>query len=96
MDDYWIKIIEEEEDEIKRHHYLATARNLGEARKTALSFIENFFDEDDNPDPIPDGFAFYNHAIKVRITDIKVTTKEEFKTFLLTMHTIQRDQDDET
>ena len=94
MGDYWIKILEEEEEETKRHHYLVTAKDLAEARKAALSFIGHFCDEDDNPDPIPDGFAFYNHAIKVRITDVKATTKEDFKNFLLTMHTIQWDQDD--
>ena len=96
MSDYWIKILEKEDEEVKRHHYLVTAKDLAEARKAALSFIGNFYDEDDNPDPIPDGFAFYNHAIEVRITDIKATTKDDFKNFLLTMHTIQWDQDDKS
>jgi hypothetical protein len=89
MGDYWIKIVEEEDEDIKRHHYLVTANDASEARKAALAFLRHFCDEDDNPDPIADGFSFCNNAIKVRIADIKETTKEEFKNFLLKMHTIQ-------
>jgi hypothetical protein len=89
MTDYWIKIVEEEEEDIKRHHYLVTAIDVSEARKAALAFLRHFCDEDDNPDPIQDGFAFYNNAIRVRIVDIKETTKEDFKNFMLKMFTIQ-------
>jgi len=89
MGDYWIKIVEEEDEDIKRHHYLVTADDAAEARKAALSFLRHFCDEDDNPDAIADGFSFCNNAIQVRIADIKETTKEDFKNFLLKMHTIQ-------
>ena len=89
MTDYWIKIVEEEEEDIKRHLYLVTAIDVSEARKAALAFLLHFFDEDDNPDPIQDGFAFCNNAIRVRIVDIKETTKEDFKNFMLKMFTIQ-------
>jgi len=34
MPDYWIKITEKEEDKIQRHHYLVTARNIIEAKKS--------------------------------------------------------------
>jgi len=89
MTDYWVKIIEKEDEEVRRHHYLVTANDLKEARKVAQEFISHFCDEDDDPEAITDGFAFCNRAITVQITDIKETTKEEFKNFLLKSHTIQ-------
>ena len=89
MADYWVKITEKEEDDINRHHYMVTAGDIKEARRVAQEFISHFCDEDDDPEAIPDGYAFYNRAITVQITDIKETTKEEFKNFLLKIHTIQ-------
>lgn len=89
MTDYWVKITEKEEDDIRRHHYLVTASDLREARRVAQEFIRHFCDEDDEPELIADGFAFCNRAITVHISDIKETTKEEFKDFLLKIHTIQ-------
>ncbi len=38
---------------------------------------------------VADGYAFCNKAIIVHIADIKETTKEAFKDFLLKMHTIE-------
>jgi len=89
MADYWVKITEKEEDEIRRHHYLVTAGDIKEAKKVAQEFISHFCDEDDDPEAITDGFTFCNRAITVQISDIKETTKEEFKNFLLKIHTIQ-------
>ena len=88
MADYWIKITESEEDELRHHHYLITAKDEREARRLALKFIEHFIDDDDNPDVIENGYAFYNKAVFVRLSDIKETTKERFKDFLLKTHTI--------
>lgn len=89
MPDYWVKITEKEEDEIRRHHYLVTAMDSREARKVANDFIRHFCDEDDEPEAIDGGYAFYNRAVKVQISEIRETTKEEFKDFLLKLHTIQ-------
>ena len=89
MTDYWVKITEKEDEEIRRHHYLVTAENIAEARKVAQEFIKQFCDEDDEPEAIADGFAFCNRAITVHIADIRETTKEEFKDFLLKTHTIE-------
>lgn len=89
MADYWVKITEKEEDEIRRHHYLVTANDIREAQQVAQEFISHFCDEDDDPEAIADGFAFFNRAITVQVTDIKETTKEEFKDFLLKSHMIQ-------
>jgi len=89
MADYWVKITEKEDEEIRRHHYLVTAENIAEARKVAQEFIKHFCDEDDEPEAIADGFAFCNRAITVHIADIRETTKEEFKDFLLKTHTIE-------
>ncbi len=88
MSDYWVKIIEKEEEDIIRHHYLVSASSAKEAKKAALEFIKHFMDEDSEPEKIPDGYAFCNRAIFVQIGDIKETTKEDFKDFLLKMHTI--------
>ena len=88
MTDFWVKITEKEDEEIRRHHYLVTADNIKEARKVAQEFIKHFCDEDDEPEAVADGFAFCNRAITVHIADIRETTKEEFKDFLLKIHTI--------
>jgi hypothetical protein len=88
MPDYWVKITEREEEEIQHHHYLVTAKSDVEARRLALRFVERFFDDDENPEQIDNGFSFYNRAIDVQISDIKETTRERFKDFLLKIHTI--------
>jgi hypothetical protein len=88
MPDYWVKITEREEEEIQHHHYLVAAKNETEARRLALRFVERFFDDDENPEPIDNGFSFYNRAIDVQISDIRETTRERFKDFLLKIHTI--------
>ncbi len=89
MPDYWVKITEKEDDKIQRHHYLVTARDVSEARRIAQEFIEHFCDEDDSPEMVADGYAFCNKAIIVHIADIRETTREAFKDFLLKMHTIE-------
>ncbi|HOK07072.1 MAG TPA: hypothetical protein PK836_10385 [Syntrophales bacterium] len=89
MIDYWVKITEKEEDEIRRHHYLVTAADEREARRVAMDFVRHFCDEDDDPEVIKDGYSFFNRAVTVQITDIRETTREEFKDFLLKIHTIQ-------
>ena len=88
MIDYWVKITEKEDEEVRRHHYLVEAVDLKEARRVAQEFIRHFCDEDDDPEAIADGYAFFNRAITVQISDIKETTKEEFKNFLLMGHKI--------
>ncbi len=88
MPDYWTKISESEEEDIRRHHYLITAQNEDEAKKSALMFMERFIDDDEHPERIEDGFMFYNKAIVVKLESIKPTTKEKFKDFLLKLHTI--------
>jgi hypothetical protein len=88
MPDYWIKISEMEDEDLKYHHYLMTAEDEVEAKKFAMKFMENFIDDDDNPERIENGFAFYNKAVIVRLKSIKKTTKEQFKDFLLKTHTI--------
>ena len=89
MADYWVKIIEREEEDITRHHYLVTANDPKEARRVAQDYISHFCDDDTEPETIDGGYAFFNRAITVQITDIRETTKEEFKDFLLKIHTIQ-------
>jgi hypothetical protein len=89
MADYWVKITEKEDEEIRRHHYLVTASDVKEARKVAQDYISHFCDEDEDPEAVDDGFAFFNRAIMVRVAEVKETTKEEFKEFLLKTHTIQ-------
>ena len=88
MPDYWIKINETEDEELRNHHYLITAKDEREAKKSALKFMERFIDDDEHPEKIENGFSFYNNAIFVRLAAIKKTTKEEFKEFLLKIHTI--------
>ena len=88
MPDYWIKITETENEELRHHHYLITAKDEREAKKTAMKFMEHFIDDDDSPEKIEDGYSFYNNEIFVRLTGIKETTKDRFKEFLLKTHTI--------
>lgn len=88
MPDYWVKISETENEEVRNHHYLITARTANEAKKSALVFMERFIDDDDHPDEIENGYMFYNKAVTVRLESIKNTTKEQFKEFLLKIHTI--------
>jgi xylose isomerase len=88
MPDYWIKITEREDEDLRHHHYLIAAKDEREARKIALKFMERFIDDDENPEKIEDGYAFYNNAILVKLADVKETTKEQFKEFLLKTHTI--------
>jgi hypothetical protein len=88
MTDYWIKISETEDEDLKHHHYLITAESEIEAKKSAMKFMARFIDDDDNPEKIEDGYTFYNKAVIVRLESIKDTTKERFKEFLLKIHTI--------
>ncbi|HNU85392.1 MAG: hypothetical protein QM256_12720 [Pseudomonadota bacterium] len=88
MPDYWIKITEREDEDIRHHHYLIEAKDEKEARKLALRFMERFIDDDENPEKIDDGYSFYNNAILVKLSDVRETTKEQFKEFLLKTHTI--------
>jgi hypothetical protein len=88
MPDYWIKISEKEDEDLKHHHYLINAEDEREAKKSAMKFMERFIDDDDHPEKIEDGYSFYNKAVIVRLESIKDTTKERFKEFLLKIHTI--------
>ena len=88
MSDYWIKISEMENEDLTHHHYLITANSGSEAKQSALKFMERFIDDDDNPEKIENGYTFYNKAVIVRLESIKETTKEQFKEFLLKLHTI--------
>jgi hypothetical protein len=91
MSDYWIKISETENEEQKQHHYLIAAKDEREAKKRAVKFMERFIDDDEHPEKIDNGYAFYNKAVFVRLVSIKETTKEKFKDFLLKSHTINMD-----
>jgi len=88
MPDYWIKITETEGEEQKNHHYLITAENERDARKLTMKFLERFIDDDDDPEKIENGYAFYNKAVFIRLAGMRETTKEQFKDFLLKTHTI--------
>lgn len=88
MPDYWIKITETENEELKNHHYLITAKDERDAKKIAMKFMEHFIDDDENPEKIEEGYSFYNNEIFVRLSSIKETTKDRFKEFLLKTHTI--------
>lgn len=88
MPDYRVKISETVDDELEHHHYLITAKDEKEAKKSALKFMEHFIDDDDEPETIENGYSFYNKAVMVRLESIKETTKEQFKDFLLKIHTI--------
>ena len=50
MPDYWIKISETEEEDRKHNHYLITAKDEKEARKSAMKFMKRFIDDDDDPE----------------------------------------------
>lgn len=88
MPDYWIKISETEDEDLKHHHYLITAKDEKEAKNHAMKFMERFIDDDDDPEKIEDGYTFCNKAVAVRLESIKATTQERFKEFLLRTHTI--------
>jgi len=42
MPDYWIKISETEDEDVKHHHYLITAKEEKDARTSAMRFKEHF------------------------------------------------------
>ena len=88
MPDYWIKISETEGDDLKHHHYLISAEDTKQARQAAMKFMARFIDDDNDPEPIGDGYTFYNKAVVVQLASIKETSKEKFKEFLLKVHTI--------
>lgn len=88
MPDYRVKISETMEEDVENHHYLVTAKDEKEARKFAMRFMERFIDDDNEPEIIENGYTFYNKAVVVKIESIKETTKEQFKDFLLKLHTI--------
>ena len=88
MPDYWIKISETEDEEVTNHHYLITATDERKAKNLAMKFMERFIDDDDHPETIDNGFSFHNNGIFVRLSQVKETTKEQFKNFLLKIHTI--------
>jgi hypothetical protein len=88
MPEYWIKISETEDEDLNHHHYLISAEDESEAKKSALKFIAHFIDDDAHPEKIENGFTFYNKAVVVRLESIKETTKDKFKEFLLKIHTI--------
>ena len=88
MPDYWIKISEKADEDLKHHHFFMTAKDEKEAKKSAMKFMQRFVDDDDHPEEIDDGYTFCNKAVIVRLESIKETTKEKFKEFLLKTHTI--------
>jgi hypothetical protein len=88
MPDYRVKISETKDEDLDYHHYLVTAKDENEARKFVMRFMERFIDDDNDPDKIENGYTFYNKAVIVRLESIKETTKEQFKDFLLKIHTI--------
>jgi hypothetical protein len=94
MPDYWIKISETEDEDVKHHHYLITAEDEKEAKASAMKFMKRFIDDDDNPQKIENGYTFYNQAVVVLFESIKETTKERFKEFLLKIHTIDMTEPD--
>jgi len=88
MPDYRVKISETQDEDLEHHHYLVTAKDETEAKEFAMKFMKHFFDDDDDPEKNENGYAFYNKAVMVRLESIKETTKEQFKEFLLKLHTI--------
>lgn len=88
MPDYRIKISETKDEDLEHHHYLVTAKDETEAKKFAMMFMKRFIDDDDDPEKIEDGYTFYNKAVIVKLESVKETTKEQFKEFLLKIHTI--------
>ncbi|MEI7673426.1 MAG: hypothetical protein WCK00_15055 [Deltaproteobacteria bacterium] len=88
MPDYWIKISETTDEDLKHYHYLMTTKDEKEAKKSAMKFMERFVDDDEHPEEIDDGYTFCNKAVIVRLESVRDTTKEKFKEFLLKIHTI--------
>ena len=88
MSDFWIKIVEEEDEEIKKHHYLVSASDAAEARKAAMAFIKHFCDEDDNPTPLLTG-SLLQQCHSGADCGYQGNNQGEFKSFLLKTHTIQ-------
>ena len=88
MPDYRVKISETQNEEVEHHHYLITARDEKEAKQYVMNFMKHFIDDDDDPEMIENGYTFYNKEVLVRLEFIKETTKEQFKNFLLKIHTI--------
>lgn len=88
MPDYRVKISETQDEDLENHHYLVTAKNETEAKEFTMKFMEHFIDDDNDPEKIENGYTFYNKAVIVRLESIKETTKEQFKEFLLKIHTI--------
>ncbi len=88
MPDYRVKISETKDEEVEQHHYLVTAKDEAEAKKYTMKFMERFIDDDNDPEMIEDGYTFYNKAVIVKLESIKETTKQQFKEFLLKIHTI--------
>jgi hypothetical protein len=67
MPDYWIKISETEDEDLRHHHYLITAKDVNEAKQSAMKFMERFIDGDDEPQEIDNGYTFCNKAVVVRL-----------------------------
>jgi hypothetical protein len=88
MTDYRVKISEKRDDDLEYHHYLVTAKDEKEARTFTMKFMARFIDDDNDPEIIENGYTFYNKAVIVQLESIKETTKEQFKEFLLNIHTI--------
>ena len=88
MPDYRVKISETKDEELEQHHYLVTAKDEAEAKKYTMKFMERFIDDDNDPEMIENGYTFYNKAVIVKLESIKETTKQQFKEFLLKIHTI--------
>ncbi len=88
MPDYRVKISETKDEEVEQHHYLVTAKDEADAKKYTMKFMERFIDDDNDPEMIENGYTFYNKAVVVKLESIKETTKQQFKEFLLKIHTI--------
>ncbi len=88
MPDYRVKISETKDEEVEQHHYLVTAKDETEAKKYTMKFMERFIDDDNDPEMTENGYTFYNKAVIVKLESIKETTKQQFKDFLLKIHTI--------
>jgi len=81
MPDYWIKISETEDEDIKNHHYLITAKTESDAKKSAMKYMEHFIDDDDDPEKIENGFTFYNKAVIVRLESTKERRRKNSRNF---------------
>jgi len=67
----------------QRHHYLVTARDTIEQKKSRKNSFSTSATKMMIRKWLPTGYAFLHKAIIVHIADIKETTKEAFKDFLL-------------